>query len=160
TLAVVAFAVMLYYLARLIISRRPERTEEVVEVRTSGSGNSSLRDVLRGMLPSFRRTDTNAWMERHPVYRLYARVLSSTSERGFRAMDGETPIEFSERASATLSAPFVDVGRAFDRARYGRHFPSNDDVGAMEQRVAQWEREMPATRELRERLSGAAPISD
>ncbi len=160
TMAVLAFVVMLYYLARLIVSRRRPSDPAVAEVRSRGSGGASFGQVLRDLLPHFRHDDPDAWMARHPVYRLYGRTLASADERGFAVMAGETPIEFSERAQQALAAPFPDVGRAFDRARYGRHFPADEDVNAMERRVAEWERATPATRELRESLHGAGPMDE
>jgi hypothetical protein len=160
TLAVMVFIVMLYYLARLIVARRRPREGAVEETRSRGSGGASLRDVLRDILPSFRHTDPNAWMAQHPVYRLYGRALADADARGFHALNGETPIEFADRASRTLSAPFSDIGRAFDRARYGRHFPRLEEVREMEERVAHWELEVPATHELRESLQGAKQMSE
>jgi hypothetical protein len=81
------------------------------------------------------------------VYRLYARLVNDARERGVERGQGDTPIEFAERAGTRLRAPpFAGIGVAFDRARYGRHYPSKESVDSLERALRDWERADPASR--------------
>jgi hypothetical protein len=153
--AVLVTAAGIFLLARLIVTRRRGREAGVEQVRSRGSGGAGLGELLRDIFAGSRGRGGGEWMARHPIYRLYGRVVNDSHARGFRALPGETPLEFSARASHAMSAPFEPVGAAFDRARYGRHYPAEDQVREMQTAVAHWEREMPPTPELRERLAGA-----
>lgn len=160
-LAVIALAYLGYRIALLIVRMRRAAQGPVDEIRSRRAGGAGLGDLLRDLLPRRgRQGPGGAWMQRHRIYRLYGRTVVDSHERGFRMMPGETPLEFSARASRALAAPFEAIGRAFDRARYGRHYPPDDEVRDMEAQVQRWEVETPPTEELRERLRGAPQLSD
>src|SRR5690606_23638746 len=84
------------------------------------------------------------WTRRHEVYRLFRRAVESAADRGFRRQPGETPLEFGAGASRSLAAPVLDdVAGAFDRARYGRHYPGDDALRGMRTRLEEWEQASP-----------------
>ena len=160
-LAVVALTYIGYRIALLVVRMRRAAQAPVEEIRSRRAGGAGLGDLLRGLLPRSGRSDPGGeWMQRHRIYRLYGRTVVDSHERGFRLMPGETPLEFAARSSRALAAPFEAVGRAFDRARYGRHYPADDEVRGMETDVQRWEAETPATDELRERVRGAPQLSE
>jgi hypothetical protein len=142
---VVAGAVWLLYRAsRLLfdLTRRGRTSEQRDEVRTSTGGGGGLGSLLQGLFGGRSHgTLSGDWLRRHAVYRLYARLVSDAHERGIERGQGDTPIEFAEHAGGRLDAPpFGGIGLAFDRARYGRHYPSKESVDSLERALREWER--------------------
>ena len=160
-LAVMIIVYLLYRLALSLMRRRRTLTSGVDEVRGQSSGALDLGAILRGMLPGMRRSAGDEWLKRHAIYRLYARAARVAEDRGFRYMPGETPIEFASRADRAMTAPpYPPIGLAFDRARYGRHYPEDGAVRSLEAALGSWEAATPPTEELRQRLAGSAPLSE
>jgi hypothetical protein len=160
-LAVMLILYVIYRVAVALMRRRRTLTGGVDEVRGQSSNALGLGAILRGMLPGARRGPSDDWLKRHAIYRLYARAARAAEDRGFRYLPGETPMEFASRADRAMSAPpYPPIGLAFDRARYGRHYPEDGAVRSMEAALGSWEAATPPTEELRHRLAGAAPLSD
>ncbi|MGE3855689.1 MAG: DUF4129 domain-containing protein [Dehalococcoidia bacterium] len=160
-LAVMLILYVLYRVALALMKRRRTFAGGVDEVRGQSSSALGIGAILRGMLPGLRRSAGDEWLKRHPVYRLYARAARAAEDRGFRYLEGETPLEFARRADRAMSAPpYPPIGLAFDRARYGRHYPEEGAVRSMEAALASWEAATPATEELRHRLAGAQPLTE
>lgn len=159
--AVVALAWGAYRLA-LLLSGLRGRQREVIEAH-SGMGAAEpagFREILQGILPVRRARQRAEWANAQPIYRLYLRTLRDADDRGLRRLPGETPSEFGVVAAKILDGPVLtSVGVAFDRARYGRHLPEGAEVARLEGEVEAWERAVPATPELRERVAGARHIS-
>ncbi|MEZ4502111.1 MAG: DUF4129 domain-containing protein [Dehalococcoidia bacterium] len=143
-----------WYLARLIF-RRLDRSDErgYAEERATASG-LGLGGLLRQILPSRppREAMDGRWLDRHAVYRLYARAVGDASERQFAPRAGETPLEFAAVANRVLEAPpFVPIAAEFDRARYGGHFPSAEELEPLTAALIAWEAGSPITDEIRAR---------
>ena len=155
-----AVTTALYFLGRYLFFGRRDGDEErdYAEERetTAGGGFGSL---LRNLVPG--RSGTPAvprWLDRHAVYRLFARAVNDAGDRGFRRRPGETPIEFGTVAARALDAPpFPRIAAEFDRARYGRHYPDEGQVAVLERDLREWERTHPATEELRQRVERDQP---
>lgn len=160
-LAVMLILYVVYRFAVALMRRRRTLGGGVVEVRGESSSAMGFGSLLRSMLPNFRRSSGDEWLRLHAIYRLYARAARAAEDRGFRYLPGETPIEFAGRADRAMQAPpYPPIGLAFDRARYGRHFPEDGAVRSMEAALASWEAATPPTEELRHRLAGAQPLSE
>jgi hypothetical protein len=147
-------AAIIYFLGRLIF-RRTERAEEgdYIEERSVSSG-VGLGGLLGNLIPgrAGRAPGDDGWAERHAAYRLYRRAVWDSTERQFAPRAGETPIEFAAAASHALDAPpLVPIAEEFDRARYGRHFASTEDLAPLEASLAAWETGSPITDEIRSR---------
>jgi hypothetical protein len=143
-----------WFLARLIF-RRLDRGDEqgYVEERASSSG-LGLGGLLRQILPQRAQRDTfdGRWIDRHAVYRLYARAVGDATERQFAPRAGETPLEFAAVANRVLEAPpFVPIAEEFDRARYGGHFPPEAALEPLAAALTAWETGSPVTEEIRSR---------
>ncbi len=152
---------MAYRLTRLLFGRK-RSVKETVEASggVASMAPAGFREVLRDLLPGGGRERAATWVNRQAIYRLYARVVRASYDRGLRPLPGETPIEFSATAARMLDGPSLGgVGVAFDRARYGRHLPAEGEVAALARQVEEWERAVPASDEIRERVAGARPIS-
>ena len=145
-----------YWLARLIFRRgRSGDDGEYDELRGVAADGGGMRGMLRGLMPSRSPRETYGdWQDRHAVYRLFGRVVGDSGERGFPRRQGETPLEFGALAGRTLDAEaFGDIAGAFDRARYGRHYPDEDEVASLERSLAAWEQEHPATEAWRREVA-------
>lgn len=159
--AVVALGWVAYRAAVLLFGRRG-RSRELVEAEagTASGAPAGFRELLRDLFPGRRASTGAEWVQAQPIYQLFARTVRDADDRGLRRLPGETPAEFGEVAARILEGPALAmVGSAFDRARYGRHFPARAEVAALEQDVAAWEQAQPATEALRERVAGARHIS-
>jgi hypothetical protein len=139
---------VLYRIGKMVFAakRRIETREQYAELRGSVDGTvPELPNVLKRFFR--RRPDdeaTGAWLRRHAIYQLFARVVTASQARGVRRSPGDTPLEFSHGAGSRLDAPsFEAIGRAFDSARYGRHYPERQDVAALERAYDDWERDHP-----------------
>jgi hypothetical protein len=132
-----------YRVSRVLFQwvRRGGSGEEYTELRTSGGapgGGLGLGALFRG-----RRGvgGGGEWLRLHAVYELFARTVRLARERGIERAAGETPLEFGREAGARLEAPpFVPIARAFDAARYGRHFPADADLARWGAALDEWER--------------------
>ncbi|MGE0134901.1 MAG: DUF4129 domain-containing protein [Dehalococcoidia bacterium] len=148
-LAVAAFLWLLYRVSRLLfhLTRRREQETAVEEQRTAARAGSGLSGLMRGLFGvRAQSTWSGDWLRRQPVYRLYARLVDDARDRGVQRDPGDTPIEFARRAGDRLDAPpFDPIGRAFDAARYGRHFPAPESVDALERDLKDWERSHPTS---------------
>ena len=158
-LAVVIIVWMVWQVARAIMRRRRSGPPPVDELRGRASSGTGLGGLLRDLFPRRARTQASDWLRGRPIYRLYGRAVAEGERRGFHYLPGETPLEFSQRAARLMTAPYEPIGDAFDRARYGRHFPSTEEVSTLEADLARWETATPPTEELRERLAGAQPLT-
>ncbi len=159
--AVVFMVYVMYRVGRLLVGRRPPPPAPVEEVRATSSGGAGLGRLLADLVHFRRRPDPNAWMDRHPAYALYGRTVLDATDRGLAPMPAETPAEFASAARAHLHAePFVPIAEMFERARFGRHFPPDDQMRAAADDLRQWEQAVPATDELRESIRGARQIDD
>ncbi len=160
-LAVVLIGWAIWRIALLVMRRRRGVPPPVDEIRGRAVGGGGLGSLIRGLFPRVNITSSVDWMREQPIYRLYGRAVHEAERRGFRYLPGETPLEFADRAARLIPAPpYDEIGDAFDRARYGRHFPSTEEVRALEGDLQRWEGETPPTEELRARLAGAQPLSE
>ena len=76
-------------------------------------------------------------------------------------LPAETPKEFAESVVLHLGAPPVaDAVRMFERARFGRHQPSDEELRNASRALAQWDSSNPATEEVRARIRGHRPIDE
>jgi hypothetical protein len=160
-LAALALGYVVFLLARLLFGRS-RGTTDLAEA-TGGEATSTptgLRALLRDLMPGPRAPARAGWTRGQPIYRLYVRTLQAAEDRGLHRLPGETPVEFSQVSARLLDGPdLATVGAAFDRARYGRHFPEQGETAQMAQAVAAWELRQPATEELRQRIAGARSIT-
>ena len=150
-----------YFVARYLFFRRRDGDGEqgYEEERTATEGHTGLGDLLKNLVPG-RRPGPNAprWLDRHAVYRLFARAVIDAEDRGFNRRPGETPIEFAGLASRVLDAgTFPAIAAEFDRARYGRHYPDDEVLRPLDLELGQWERTHPATLELRQTVARDLP---
>jgi hypothetical protein len=148
SVVLIVTAWVLYRIGKMVFAarRRVEMREQYAEVR--GSVDGMAPDVPNALRRLFRRRPdddaSGAWLRRHAIYQLFARVVATSQARGLRRSPGQTPLEFAHGASISLDAPqFNAIGLAFDSARYGRHYPERDDVAALERAYGDWEREHP-----------------
>jgi hypothetical protein len=148
SVVLIAAAWVLYRIGKMVFAakRRIESREQYVEVR--GSVDGTLPEMPNALRRLFRRRSDDdaggAWLRRHSIYQLFARVVAASQARGVRRSPGETPLEFAHGAATRLDAPQFDaIGHAFDSARYGRHYPEGEDVAALERAYGEWERDHP-----------------
>jgi hypothetical protein len=139
---------VLYRIGKIVFAakRRRDTAEQYVEVRGAVDGMvPEVPNLLRRLFP--RRADdgtSGAWLRRHAIYQLFARVVAASQARGLRRAAGDTALEFAHTAADRLDAPaFEAIATAFDGARYGRHFPDREDVTSLERAYADWERDHP-----------------
>lgn len=158
----VALAVyVMYLMGRFMVGRRETTTEVVDETRSTSSGGAGIGQLLADLVHFGRKPDPNAWMDRHPAYALYGRAVADATDRGLPPLPAETPTEFASAARRHLAAePFVPIAEMFERARFGRHFPPDDSMREAARELQAWEREHPATDELRESIRGARPMDE
>jgi len=153
----VGFAITAYLgwrLARRLFRYRDVGDEQAYAEERGTSSGLGLGGLLRQILPSRpqREGADGRWLERHAVYRLYARVVGDATERQFAPRAGETPLEFAAVANRVLEAPpFVPIALEFDRARYGGHFPSAEALEPLTAALLAWEAGSPVTDEIRAR---------
>ncbi len=157
-LATAAVIAGLYFGGRLLF-RRMRRTRDsdtdYQELRgNSAGGGTGLGSLLRDLLPRDRgENESGAWLRRQSVYRLYARLATIAAARGFPRREGETPIEYADAAGRVFAAPFFPgVAMLFDGARYGRHYPEQSSVDALDADLERWEEANPVTEELLSRV--------
>ena len=87
--------------------------------------------------------------------------MNGAEDRGFRRRPGETPLEFAVAAERVLDASlFPGIAAEFDRARYGRHYATDEELQPLDRALGEWERAHPATDELRRAVSREAPDDD
>ncbi|MCK9486120.1 MAG: DUF4129 domain-containing protein [Dehalococcoidia bacterium] len=152
---------VMYLVGRLLVSRRATTTEAVEETRSTSGGGAGIGQLLADLVRFGRKPDPDAWMDRHPAYALYGRTVHEATERGLPPMPAETPTEFARAARRHLDAEsFVPIAEMFERARFGRHFPPDDAMRQAARDLQAWEREHPATDELRESIRGARPMDE
>jgi hypothetical protein len=145
-----------YFLARFIFRRFDEKPRDAyAELREQGGEAAGLGRLLRNLIPGRDRSDEDTrWLERHPVYRLFARSVGDAEDRGFMRRPGETPIEFATAAARRLGAPILTpIADQFDRARYGRHYASRAELAPLAEALMAWELDLPITDELRREVS-------
>lgn len=154
TRAVITLTVVwiLYRVGKMLFTRvrramPTERYEEArLAVEVSAPGGGLFGGLFRG-----RRTApavSSEWLRLHPIYALFSRVVGAANERGLPRRPGETPVEFARHAYARFDQPpFEPIALAFDRARYGRHFPEAEVVTGLEQQLGEWERAHPVIAE-------------
>jgi len=148
----------MYWIARLLLRRRDSEEEEIEEHRTTTSGGAGIGQLLGDLFALRRRRDPDRWLDRHPVYRLFASAVSVSSERGLPILPTETPQEFGESAMDYLGAePVAEATRLFEQARYGRHYPEAEDVRQASTDLDAWDKAHPPTEEMRERVRGQRP---
>lgn len=159
--AVVGVLYLMYWVGRLMVNRRPPDREVVEETRATSSGGAGIGRLLADLVRFRRPPDPDAWMDRHPAYALYGRAVDGATERGLPPMPAETPLEFARAARTHLDAePVVPIASMFERARFGRHYPPDEAMRQAADDLRDWERAVPATEELRERIRGARPLSE
>ena len=146
-LAVAAAVWLLYRASRLLfnLTRSRDLTEEREELRTTAARGGGFGSLLQGLFGGRTQTGwSGGWLRRHAVYRLYARLVIGAHDRGVERGQGDTPIEFAQRAGIRLdAAPFEPIGLAFDAARYGRHYPSKESLESLERDLRAWEQTHP-----------------
>lgn len=155
------FSFGVYYVGRYLFFRRPpgDGERDYAEERKATSTSAGLGDLLRNLIPHRRpRPASVAWLDRHAIYRLFARSVNDAEDRGFRRRPGETPLEFAAVAEPALdAAPLPAIAAEFDRVRYGRHQTTDHQLRLLDGALSEWERTHPATDEVRERVARDAP---
>lgn len=155
------FSFGLYYIGRYLFFRKPpgDGERDYVEERKASTSSAGLGDMLRNLIPGRRpRPAAVAWLDRHAIYRLFARSVNDAEDRGFARRPGETPLEFAAVAEPALEAtPLPPIAAEFDRARYGRHHTTDHQLRLLDQALSEWERTHPATDEVRARVARDAP---
>ena len=155
------FSCGLYYIGRYLFFRKPpgDGERDYVEERKASTSSAGLGDLLRKLIPGRRpRPAAVAWLDRHAIYRLFARSVNDAEDRGFARRPGETPLEFAAVAEPALdAAPLLPIAAEFDRARYGRHQITDHQLRLLDRELSEWEQTHPATDEVRERVARDAP---
>ena len=148
-----------YRISRALLARREERSPEPYhEFRTVTGEGSGIGDLLRGLLRNRQGLRARGWLSRSPIYALYGRVVTDFEDRGFERHLSETPLEYAAASAEPLSADFVrEIADAFDRARYGRHFPEEAKVADWQRQLRAWESEHPRSPELHQHLELLRP---
>jgi len=160
------FAVMgtvwvMYLVGRMLVVRRSRTPEEIEEVRSTASSGAGIGRLLADLFRFKREPDHDAWMDRHGAYQLWGRLRKDAEERGLRPREAETPREFGRATQHYLRAtPGPELAAMFERARYGRHFPDDAAMWEAARALEAWEREVPATEELRQSVAGARPLDE
>ena len=150
----------LFLLARRLFRHSDDEEDQgYEEERSAAQTNAGLGRLLRNLIPSRRQPPVvPPWLDRHAVYRLFARAVNDADDRGFHRRPGETPLEFAAVAASALDAPpLPDIAAEFDRARYGRHYPTDAELGPLDRSLGEWEQSHPATAELREAVARDIP---
>lgn len=143
-IGIIAVGYGLYRIGLVVFAARRRMSELDDDKRLRSQTSEDVPSGLFGGL--FRRRSGDDaldgdWLRRHAVYELFARVVRSSRYRGVERTVGSTPLEFAEDAGVRLDAPsFEPIGRAFDQARYGRHFPERAELDALERDLREWER--------------------
>lgn len=148
---------------RALLGRGRDRDDEAyAEVRTADASATGLGGLLRNLIPRRgARGEGGGWMRQQAIYRLFGRVVHDSELRGLRIRPSETPREFAVVGGRMLDAEvFAPIADAFDRARYGRHFPDADAVAPMERALDAWATSHPPTEAMRERIQGARQPSE
>jgi hypothetical protein len=159
--AAVGAVYAMYWVGQRILAARQTDAQPVVEQRAKRTGGAGLGSLLADLMTFRRRPDGDRWMNTNEVYRLFARALGVTNERGLSMLPAETPKEFTESVIRHLGAPPVaDAVRMFEQARFGRHQPSAEELNRASRALAQWDSSNPATEEIRERIRGHRPIDE
>jgi hypothetical protein len=84
-------------------------------------------------------------------------VLESEG-RGFERRLSETPLEYAAASARELEVPlFREIADAFDKARYGRHYPTDSQVDQWRQALREWELAHPKSAELQHHLEILRP---
>lgn len=152
---------IMYWVGQRLLARSRTEPEVIVEERVRRSGGAGIGSLLSDLLSFRRRPDGDRWLQGNEVYRLFGRALGVSNERGLSMLPSETPDEFAESAVVHLgAAPVADAARMFERARYGRHQPSSEELQNASRALSQWDQANRATAELRERIRGHRPIDD
>ncbi len=158
-----ALFTVVFLMARAMLRRRGPEGGSYAEIREHIDGpptgmSALLRNVFRFGGP---RRSEESWLDQYPVYRLFARSLLDSEERGLHRFDGETPMEFASVAKRSFDEPlFEQIATEFDRARYGRHYAPDDEIRPLADALVEWEEATPATEELRNRIQGAEDRGD
>jgi hypothetical protein len=158
-----ALLLVFFIAARRIVRRRGDDSGEYEELRERMDGApKGVGSLLRNLLGrGGGRTRDREWLERHAIYRLFARAEYDTTERGLARFEGETPVEFTSLASRQFDEPlFARIGEEFDRARYGRHYADDDELRPLAEALQAWETANPPTEEMRNRFRGATPLGE
>ncbi|MQC17471.1 MAG: DUF4129 domain-containing protein [Chloroflexi bacterium] len=159
--ALIGTAYLMYWVGKRLLSNRSVEQAPVEEQRARRTGGAGLSTLLADLVSFRRRPPPDRWMNANEVYRLFGRALGVSSDRGLTMLPSETPGEFAETALVHLSSPPVaDAARLFERVRFGRHQPSDDEVRNASRALAQWDETNPATEELRERIRGHRQIDE
>jgi len=149
-----------YRVSRALLGRGDEESPELYdEIRSSsGSGGSGLGGLLRGLLRRGGAAAGQGWFSLQPIYAVYGRSVIESEDRGFERRPSETPLEYAAASARELDAPvFREIADAFDAARYGRHFPSDEQVDAWRRELRAWETEHPKSAELHNHLELLRP---
>jgi len=153
--AMVGALYLMYWVGKRILGSRDTAPALVDEQRVRGTGGASLGSLLANLVSFRRGPDEDRWMNANEVYRLFGRALGVSTERGLAMLPSETPSEFADSALLHLSSPPVaDAARMFERARFGRHQPTDEELRNASRALSQWDETNPATEELRERIRG------
>lgn len=159
--AVVGTVWVMYWVGQRLLGARKPEPEAVVEQRTSRTGGAGIGALLSDLMSFRRKADADRWLNRNEVYRLFRQARGVSEERGLAMLPSETPSEFAESALLHLgSPPVADAARMFERARFGRHQPTGEELQNASRALTQWDQSNPATEELRERIRGHRPIDD
>ncbi|MDA1001898.1 MAG: DUF4129 domain-containing protein [Chloroflexi bacterium] len=165
-LKVIALSALTYGIfagLRALLGRGGDREEEAyAEVRTTDANATGLGGLLRNLIPGRgARGAGGAWMRQQPIYQLFGRAVHDAEVRGLRIRPAETPIEFADVGGRMLeAAAFGPIADAFDRARYGRHFPDAEALAPLERALETWAASHPPSEEVRERIQGARQPSE
>ena len=149
-----------YRVSRALLGRSDDESlEPYDEIRaSSGSGGSGLGRLLRGLLRRGGAAAGQGWFSLQPIYAVYGRSVIESEDRGFERRPSETSLEYAAASARALDAPvFREIAEAFDAARYGRHFPSNEQVDAWRRELRAWESEHPKSTELQNHLELLRP---
>lgn len=157
--AVAGSVYLMYVVGRMLVGRRRPAPGPIEEHRATSTGGAGIGRLLADLVRFRRSPDPDAWMARHGAYQLYERALSDAADRGLRPRAAETPAEFGRAARMHLDGePFPRIAAFFEQVRFGRHFPTVDDLKDSMRELEEWERAVPATEELRSRVGGARPM--
>ncbi len=159
--ALVGTAYLMYWVGKRLLAGRSIEQAPVEEQRVRRTGGAGLSALLADLVSFRRKPPPDRWMNANEVYRLFGHALGVSSDRGLTMLPSETPGEFADTALVHLSSPPVaDAARLFERVRFGRHEPSDEEVRNASRALVQWEETNPPTEELRERIRGHRPIDE
>ena len=131
-----------------------ETDDEASERYTTPNSSGSLLELIQDLLPR-RKSTSKAWMQRHAIYSLWGELEKDGSLRGMPRSSDETVDEYAGAHQKYLGTPAHPIAQLFDKARYGRIFPDENDLHKAQNALIDWRKSSLITEELKDQVQAA-----